>query len=209
MNDISSTCVLDRNKKRSMNVQRLKDILLMSSLVAFISCQEKPESIFDAAYEGDLASIKQLVEEGGISVNEKDQFQNSVLFHAASGGHLDVVKYIAGQGGDLMETSGDGSTLLHIAAGAGDIELMTFLLEFGIPIDSVDVNGESPLMFSVLGEHKEAALYLVSKGGNAHLKNAKSKTPAQLALRKKWEDKEWNTAPEDSKTQENAPEKIE
>jgi ankyrin repeat protein len=67
---------------------------------------EKPKkvkfktSITRAAYKGDLATIKKMVE-AGVDINKKTSQSMTALMSAAQAGKIEVVKYLISQGADL------------------------------------------------------------------------------------------------------------
>ncbi len=160
--------------------------MLLLTVLVVQACQPSHENIFDAAYEGDLKAVKQFVEEDQVDVEASDRFGIEVIFHAVSGGHIEVVRYLLEKGADPLVTSPDGSSLLHLAAGSGDLELAALLIESGCLVDRQDGNGETPLMFAVLAEHRDAASFLVAKGASMTVTNNRGRTPRQLGHEKGW-----------------------
>lgn len=57
-------------------------------------------SITRAAYKGDLATIKKMVE-AGVNINKKTSQSMTALMTAAQSGKIEVVKYLISQGADL------------------------------------------------------------------------------------------------------------
>lgn len=164
----------------------LRSVSLWLLAVVLIGCQSGHETVFDAAYYGDLEAVREFIEEGGVKADSEDRFGNQVLFHAVSGSHLDVVNYLIERGADPLIRSQDGSSLLHLAAGAGNKELALRLIELGCPVDGVDVNGESPLMMAILAEHESMSQLLISQGASVTLTNGTGATPLSVAARKGW-----------------------
>lgn len=101
-----------------------------------------------AAWNGDLESVRLLVE-AGADVNaeggrwsaplteSRNAFFESIFFYgppiyaAASRGHLEVVRYLVGQGADVNARDCEGRTVLHAASRAENPDCMQFLLGLG------------------------------------------------------------------------------
>ena len=104
------------------------------------------------AREGRLALVKSLVA-SGISVDTKP----TPLPLAAVGGHLEVVKYLVGQGAD------DLSAALGSAAYWGHLEVVKYLVGQG----ASDTSLLYALYRAVVGDHLEVVKYLVGQGASA------------------------------------------
>lgn len=167
---------------------RIVRMLIMAALGCFYGCGGGDKSVHDAAWEGDLQSVKRAIEVDRMDVESRDRFGNEILFHAVSGNHMDVVRYLVEQGASPLIRSGDGSTLVHIAAGLGETNMVNFLLQQQCPIDEQDVNGETPLMFAILAEHRGMVDFLVAKGASMTVTNQSGRTPLQVASKKGWTD---------------------
>ena len=83
------------------------------------------EAFIDAAMNGNLAVVKSLVT-SGISVDTKSS-GFTALHRAASGGQLEVVKYLVGQGASLTATNSDGRTARDLAARGNLSSVVTYL----------------------------------------------------------------------------------
>ena len=85
-----------------------------------------------AAYNGDLATIENLIAEG-LDVNLWDKFGRSALTFACKRGHLGIVRrlVLAGAWVDPFEEDSMFMTPLMAAAEAGCVEVAEFLLESG------------------------------------------------------------------------------
>lgn len=165
----------------------MKFMVVFWVLITLVSgCSKQGKSVFDVAYEGDLESLRRMIEVEGVDVNAKDAFGMALIFHAVSSDQVECLKYLESRGADMKVRSGDGGTLLHIASGAGNLDLIEYLLSIGCEIDAVDTYGESSLMMAVLAEHKEVADYLIQAGADPHLVNSRGVSPVQVANSKNW-----------------------
>ncbi len=84
----------------------------------------------DAAAIGDLAEVARLVQ-AGVSVNDRSDFNNTALLHAARRGKRDCVRFLIDNGGDVNIANDSNYTPLFCAALHGDAEIVKMLLEAG------------------------------------------------------------------------------
>jgi ankyrin repeat protein len=80
--------------------------------------------IHAAAYNGCLECAKILVEEGGVSVNAKDDMGGTPVMRAAKGKHSDIVRWLIEKGADLTQrdTTDQGEvSALDYAVLGGDV----------------------------------------------------------------------------------------
>ena len=93
-----------------------------------------------AAYQGRLECVKVLVEEGGVSPNERAGLGGTPLMRACWGGRENVVAYLLEHGADMTlrqtATDGDddsntGTNAFEFAAGSGSVECARKLIDHG------------------------------------------------------------------------------
>ncbi|RDB25523.1 hypothetical protein Hypma_006508 [Hypsizygus marmoreus] len=101
-----------------------------------------PKNIWVAAGDGDLARVRELVEQQSLSPNIPDPFTYTPMHAAASYGQLEVLDYLISRGGDVNVTDGDGDTPLYTVE---NIETAKFLVEHGATVDRRNVEGISPI----------------------------------------------------------------
>ena len=111
-------------------------------------------AFIDSAGAGNLAVVKLFVQ-AGMSVDVTRRYSSDrPLYRAAEGGHLEVVKYLVGQGADVDAIESNlvnfGLTALHWAAHGGHLSVVRYLVGQGSPVNSVYATG-TPLTWAVGG----------------------------------------------------------
>ncbi|MGH8081533.1 MAG: DUF6438 domain-containing protein [Lysobacter sp.] len=83
----------------------------------------------------------------------------SWLQRTQGGDGLEIARWLAGQGVDLKARAADGHTLLHVAARAGDVEFVRYLLDQGV--DPSAVGGGYGSQALRVASNEEVAMLLV------------------------------------------------
>jgi prolyl 4-hydroxylase len=114
--------------------------------------------------KNDLRIIDNLYIQNPESVHTLDQFNSSVLHHAARQGNLDIVKYLCKRDVDVHALDQNGWSPIHEAVRFGDINIVKFLQNKGgdMLLKTRHGTGESPYSLSVEfhGVDSELSLYL-------------------------------------------------
>ena len=120
------------------------------------STQEAEQDLLTAAGDGDLETVKSLIDEG-VDVNTADDYGITPLMQSVAGGNVDLVKYLLSVGANVDARDNDGSSaLLHTVDQHGQVagdpevspdywEIMRLLVKAGADVTVKDDNGETPL----------------------------------------------------------------
>jgi ankyrin repeat protein len=102
----------------------------------------------------------------GATVNPQVSNEWGPLVSAASGGHLQVVKYLVGEAGaDVRLAAPDGNTPLMWAARQGHVDVVEYLLcRQDINIDAKNAKGATALDAACAQGHLEVVKLLVAAG---------------------------------------------
>eukprot|EP00571_Detonula_confervacea_P005627 CAMPEP_0172322346 /NCGR_PEP_ID=MMETSP1058-20130122/45653_1 /TAXON_ID=83371 /ORGANISM="Detonula confervacea, Strain CCMP 353" /LENGTH=213 /DNA_ID=CAMNT_0013038069 /DNA_START=42 /DNA_END=683 /DNA_ORIENTATION=+ len=114
-----------------------------------------------AASNGQVGSVKVLLDMGANQNQGDPQFGQLPLHRAAEAGHLETVKVLLERGGDILKPDGMGQTALHFAAEYGHTELARFMLENGAkPALDVLYYNKTPKDWALKGGHTACAALL-------------------------------------------------
>ena len=94
-------------------------------------------------------SLRVMAEDGSKNSSLTGRLQYGNVFEAARCGDTDTVKAYLDSGIPVDLTDEDGRTILHCAAGEGQIKVVELLIERGCRIDLVDNNGWTPSICAI------------------------------------------------------------
>ena len=123
-------------------------------------------TLYDAAYRGDLACVRTLLELGA-DVAVRDDLGYSPLHQAAAGGNTDAIRLLLDRGSDPKAKADDGVTPVHSAAQSGHNEAIGLLVAAGGELDTVDHGGRTPLWWAAHRRADETTRYLLERGADA------------------------------------------
>jgi len=136
-------------------------------------------ALLEAAEEGDVEGIDDLVRRGG-NVNAAIDGDGSPLIVAAREGHLDAVRFLLDRGADPnLAVPGDGNALI-MAAGEAHLDVVSVLLDRGANIDQIVPGDENALIRASGRGHLDVVKLLVARGADV---NARAPVDAELHLK--------------------------
>jgi ankyrin repeat protein len=107
------------------------------------------DTLFDAAENGDLSKLTQLLEENPSLIDARRESGWTLLQEAIFGGNYDAIKLLLTRGADVHTQDERGWTPLHEAAYNSTAEVVKLLLSFGANTDATDNYGRTPLQYAV------------------------------------------------------------
>ncbi|KAL3699004.1 hypothetical protein R1sor_017026 [Riccia sorocarpa] len=137
-------------------------------------------SLHEAAREGNVESVRQLVSADAEAVNERDKHSRTPLHIAAWAGQEEVVKVLCDANADVGASAQDDMAAIHFASQKGHTEVVRTLLLAGAYVNARNRKGMSPLHFAVQGSYAELVKLLVRKGANLESENKAKKKPIDL-----------------------------
>jgi len=101
-------------------------------------------SFLQAASEGDLAKMKQLVEKSGVNINAQGQMNRTALHLACLYGKMEIVMYLVEKGANKELPASSGEVPLHLASLNGHFNVVEFLLSEGANWKATNNSGKKP-----------------------------------------------------------------
>lgn len=139
------------------------------------------EDIHYAAREGDVGSIKEILDRKPSRLEQRDRLRLTPLLYATWHGQTEALRVLIERGANVNATcslsSHDGEwNGLHLAANFGRIESAIVLLDAGTMVNHLSLKGETPMDVAIRNDEKAVADLLGKNGG---------KTAAQLTADKR------------------------
>ncbi|CAH8369591.1 unnamed protein product [Eruca vesicaria subsp. sativa] len=142
-----------------------------------------------AAQSGDVVALRTAIDNLNGRVDEPLEDNDSALHLACLYGHLPCVQLLLERGANMEIKDEDEAIPLHDAcAGAGYLEIVELLFSRATGpeyvkrmIETIDVEGDTPLHHAARGEHVNVINFLLSSGASPTIKNSYGKTPSELA----------------------------
>ncbi|NNK48771.1 MAG: hypothetical protein HKP01_07855, partial [Gemmatimonadetes bacterium] len=142
-----------------------------------------------AAGEGWLPSVRFLIEEIGLSVNDREWSPTdgeatgwTALQWAVSSDQIDIVRYLAARGADLEVRNRNGEPLLVAYADPGRLPVLKVLLEAGADVNATDPAGNSVLLYAMIADATEFVELLLSYGADPNRVRSDGATPLLFGI---------------------------
>ncbi|WP_426123298.1 ankyrin repeat domain-containing protein [Pararhizobium sp. PWRC1-1] len=144
--------------------------------------------LHDAAKNGDVASAKQLLEQGA-NVAEPDPAGDPPLVIASLAGHADVVAVLLERGADIEVRNKGGLTALHAAAYGGNLDVVKLLVAKGAAVnDNRNFYHMTPLHAAAEEGRTDVVAFLLVSKADIEAKERNGVTPlTQAGWREHWE----------------------
>lgn len=140
--------------------------------------------LLQAASSGDLAEAAKAIRDGAdVECIDYCDRVSTPLFHAASGGHTDIVRLLLKHGAN-PDTSNGANTALMIASRFGHVEVVKALIEGGVNVGFADRDGYTAL--DNAEEHPEIVNLLKNASGSKG-RSALPRMPVSGDVRKWWQ----------------------
>ncbi|MEE4247473.1 MAG: ankyrin repeat domain-containing protein [Kangiellaceae bacterium] len=122
----------------------------------------------------------------GAPVDAADAQGDTPLLEAALRGHIDMMEILLSHNCDIMKLNERGQNAVHMAVIEQDnAEMLQFLSDKQVPINSRDNGGNTPLMIACYQGHLSAVEFFLNADASwANEKNQDDSTPALLAAMK-------------------------
>ncbi len=150
------------------------------------SAQKPPAaevSIHQAAMEGDLATVKRLLEQNPALLEARDDAENvTPLAYAAGFGRMDVLEFLVARGANVNARDPRGLSALHLTVYTGQLEALRFLLDKGTDVRARGPSGMGPLHWAARAR-AEIVTLLLGRGADVGGRDDYGNTALVLAIR--------------------------
>lgn len=136
---------------------------LYLSEVAAQTSDELNKSLIDAAKNGNIVKVKELISRGA-DVNAKTNQNATALIYASLNGHTETVKELIAKGADLNAKTNEGFTAIMYASQNGHTDVVKELIEKGADVNAKTNNGFTALTISLSNGHTDIVKMLLTKG---------------------------------------------
>ena len=141
-----------------------KDLVdLLIDMDAAIS-KDTLERTLGLAVQGGHPRLFEYVQKKGLDLAGLKEKDPGLVYPAAAGGSVEIMKSLLTRGFNLDQRDGDGWTPLHIAAVEGNIKMIGFLIAEGLDKDARNKRGETAYHVAVSAGAAEAADFLKKAG---------------------------------------------
>ncbi len=137
------------------------------------------DAFVDSAAAGNLEVVKLFVQ-AGMSVDTAKSGKWPALHMAVGHDHLEVVKYLVGQGASLTATDTNGETALYMAA-RSYLAVVQYLVGQGASPTVTSNNGYTPLHYAAGDGNLAVVQYLVGQGASPTATDNQGRTPLYWA----------------------------
>ena len=99
----------------------------MGALLVFMACGSTPSGLVDAAERGDVAAVRQLLDDGA-DVNERDARGRTAVTAAALGDEVEIAKVLIDAGADVDLQDSDRNNPLLVTGETGSVAMLREVL---------------------------------------------------------------------------------
>ncbi|XP_070176153.1 death-associated protein kinase 1-like isoform X2 [Littorina saxatilis] len=149
--------------------------------------QDKAENfvmaaLFCASEEGNVDGLKELSEmANNIDLSTANKHGETAVHMAASGGHVDVLKFLQDRGVNINIKDKQGDTAIYWAARQGHLEAIRCLHEAGVSLDSNNKSGETAVHVAARYGHAQVVDFLCTAEANINVIDSLGETPLHSA----------------------------
>jgi ankyrin repeat protein len=175
---------MDSGGKMHRNVKAIGIGILVGCLLAIASLSFS-DDIHEFARNGNLESVKALIEQDSEMIDAKDQDGRTPLHWACRGVHLDLVKFLVEKGANVNAEDNNKIVPLHSLASRNNAAAIELLVTKGALVDSEDYGGNTALHHAAMNNAAAAVALLIKKGAELENTEDYGRTPLILCARER------------------------
>ncbi len=157
-------------------------LALLAAPVTSTAQNLPPQTIFDAARDGDVSAARELLHAEFQLARATDGSGRTPLHYAASRGHVEVAGLLLDAGADINATEEDGETPLHFAAWRSEAGTGVLLIDSGADLEIRNNWGRTPLLIVARETgNVEFAELLIDSGAEVNVRDRSGASPLDLA----------------------------
>ncbi|MDH4226389.1 MAG: ankyrin repeat domain-containing protein [Deltaproteobacteria bacterium] len=146
---------------------------------------ESSFGLFSAVKAGDMARVKELIEEKNIEINSINDSGETPLYLAAASANGTMVEYLIKRGASLnAKENVKGKTALHAAIENGNIMTVNTLVAAGVNVTSEDNEGRRPVHYAVMINDEEKLRAIARAGADMNARDFEGVSSLHMALLK-------------------------
>ena len=149
---------------------KTKTFLLICSLFLFMTKAQKKD-VFNVARNGTLQEMSELAKQNPALVNTTDQMGFSPLILACYRGNVEVAEFLIDHVKDLNYESREGTALAALSINYNK-DLVEKLLQKGANPNTVDSQGNTPLLWAIKRNNLELLQLLLKNNANTNVKDS-------------------------------------
>ncbi len=138
---------------------------LLVDAKAAIAPNDLPRA-FELAVVGGMERLYQYALDLGCNITSVRERDPGLIFPAAAGGSLEIVKSLVEHGFDPIQTDPNGYTTIHGAAMNGHVEVLRYLRELGLDMNARNLKGETAYNAATMLEQHAVTDYLRECGAD-------------------------------------------
>jgi ankyrin repeat protein len=163
--------------------------ILLSILMFAVTCCAKGQTLADALLAKDTTLAATLISKGA-DPNELNSRGNTALMEACHFANMPMISFLLRHGATPDEPrSPKGRTALMVACAYWcGMDAVKLLVEKGADVNATADDGTTPLMLAAMNEKQDVVDYLLARGSQAAVKDAKGQTALDYARKGKVEE---------------------
>ena len=168
------------------------DLRHTTSLIVLLYCfgitSIHAAEIHDAVQQGDIDSVKALIQESIELVDLREENGHTPLHLAAAGGNVEIAEFLISKNADVNALNNVNQSVLLYAAYFGNGEIAEMLISKGARLNDQDIFGRAPLHYAARQHSIGALLPLIENGAEMDIRDSIGETPMHFAIRWGYDD---------------------